>query len=153
MALEALPRTANGKVDRRALPAPDRVQPDRESPAATPRTPTEATLAEIWQQVLGIDQVGVEDGFFDLGGNSLSTIQVAFGIRRAFNVDLPLEGILTASTLRALAGEIDQRLLEHAGESTLAQLLEEVDQLSDHEAQTLAEEETRAVSSEPARDR
>ena len=66
-----------------------------------------------------------------------------------------LEGgnILTASTLRALAGEIDQRLLEQAGESTLAQLLEEVDQLSDHEAQTLAEEETRAVSSEPARDR
>jgi acyl carrier protein len=120
---------------------------------AAPRTPTEATLAGIWQQVLGIEQVGVADGFFDLGGNSLSTIQVAFGVRRAFNVELPLHSILTAPTLRALAGEIDEKLLAQAGESTLAELLEEVDQLSDQEAQTLAEEETRAVSSQTSRDR
>jgi acyl carrier protein len=144
--LDALPRTPNGKLDRRALPLPGQVPAERETPVAAPRTPVEAALADIWKRVLQVEQVGVEDSFFDLGGNSLTTIQVAFGIRRAFEIELPLQTILTAPTLSALAARVEEQLLEQVADTTLAELLGEVDQLSDEEARALAQEEIRAAS-------
>ncbi len=123
--LGALPRTANGKVDRHALPSPDHVRSDRTAPVAAARTPIEATLAEIWRRVLRVEHVGIEDSFVDLGGNSLSSIQVAFGIRSAFQIELPLEDILTAPTLRALAGRVEERLRQEGGDATLAATLGE----------------------------
>jgi natural product biosynthesis luciferase-like monooxygenase protein len=121
--LDALPRTANGKLDRHALPTPDQVHSDHTAPVAAPRTPIEATLAEIWKRVLRVEHVGVDDSFVDLAGNSLSSIQVAFGIRSAFQIELPLEDILTAPTLRALAERVEERLREESGEAKLAALL------------------------------
>jgi natural product biosynthesis luciferase-like monooxygenase protein len=121
--LDALPRTANGKLDRHALPSPDRVHSDRTERTTAPRTPIEATLAEIWKRVLRVEHVGIDDSFTDLAGNSLSSIQVAFGIRSAFQIELPLEDILTAPTLRALAERVEERLREEAGEAKLAALL------------------------------
>ena len=73
MQLQALPLTASGKVNRRALPAPERAA---EAVYVAPRTPTEEVLAGIWAQVLGVDRVGVESSFFDLGGHSLLAMQV-----------------------------------------------------------------------------
>ncbi len=73
--LEALPLTPSGKVDRRALPAPDPVQPQLQDTFAAPRTPIEETLAKIWAQVLGIERVGIHDNFFELGGDSILCIQ------------------------------------------------------------------------------
>ncbi|MFS0516458.1 amino acid adenylation domain-containing protein [Nostoc sp. UIC 10607] len=73
--LETLPLTPSGKIDRRALPAPDPVQPQLQDTFAAPRTPTEETLAKIWAQVLGIERVGIHDNFFELGGDSILCIQ------------------------------------------------------------------------------
>jgi amino acid adenylation domain-containing protein/non-ribosomal peptide synthase protein (TIGR01720 family) len=74
--LEALPLTANGKVDRRALPAPEEERPELAQAFLAPRTRVEETLAAIWAQVLRLDQVGVHDNFFELGGDSILSIQI-----------------------------------------------------------------------------
>jgi amino acid adenylation domain-containing protein/non-ribosomal peptide synthase protein (TIGR01720 family) len=81
--LEALPLTSNGKVDRRALPAPGSERPELATAYVAPRTPAEQQLAAIWAQVLGLDQVGVHDNFFDLGGDSILSIQVIARARQA----------------------------------------------------------------------
>ncbi|MFZ5918977.1 MAG: amino acid adenylation domain-containing protein [Chloroflexota bacterium] len=74
--LEGLPLTPNGKVDRKALPAPDETRPELEAAYEAPRTAAEETLAGIWAAVLGVEQVGVHDSFFELGGDSILSIQV-----------------------------------------------------------------------------
>jgi amino acid adenylation domain-containing protein/non-ribosomal peptide synthase protein (TIGR01720 family) len=74
--LEALPLTANGKVDRRALPTPDKTRPQLEEVFVAPRTKEEAILADIWTKVLDLRQVGIHDNFFSLGGDSIRSIQV-----------------------------------------------------------------------------
>jgi len=74
--LDALPLTANGKVDRQALPAPDSARPDLEEDLVAPRTPAERRLAAIWSEVLGVERIGVHDNFFALGGDSILSIQV-----------------------------------------------------------------------------
>ncbi len=74
--LDALPLTANGKVDRRALPIPEPLRPDLAEALVLPRTPTEEIVAGIWSSVLGIEQVGIHDNFFALGGDSIRSIQV-----------------------------------------------------------------------------
>jgi amino acid adenylation domain-containing protein len=81
--LDALPLTSNGKVDRRALPAPDTARPELEGEYVEARTRTERLLAEIWAQVLNRKQVGIHDNFFDLGGDSILTIQIAAKANRA----------------------------------------------------------------------
>ncbi|RKH63065.1 amino acid adenylation domain-containing protein, partial [Corallococcus llansteffanensis] len=82
MALEALPLTSNGKVDRRALPAPES-RPELPQRYVAPRTPLEARLADVWAKVLGLTSVGVEDNFFALGGDSISSLQVVARARQA----------------------------------------------------------------------
>jgi len=106
--LDELPLTANGKVDRRSLPEP--LDPSRflelEAPAA-PRTPTEEMLEGIWSEILGRERIGVGESFFDLGGHSLSAIQAASRIRKAFDVELPLRTLFEEPTVAALARRID----------------------------------------------
>jgi amino acid adenylation domain-containing protein len=74
--LDSMPLTVNGKVDRKALPAPDTARPELESEFVAPRTEEEKTLAKIWEDVLRVDSVGVKDNFFELGGDSIRSIQV-----------------------------------------------------------------------------
>jgi amino acid adenylation domain-containing protein len=74
--LKEFPRTANGKLDRKALPAPTSARPDLERPFTPPRTPLEKSLADIWSEVLGIEKVGVHDNFFDLGGASIKALRI-----------------------------------------------------------------------------
>ncbi|MBA2324361.1 MAG: non-ribosomal peptide synthetase, partial [Pseudonocardiales bacterium] len=80
--LDALPLNTSGKLDRRALPAPDRLT-EPVSRYVAPRTPTEHTLAQVWAEVLGLEQVGVEDNFFELGGDSILSIQLVSRVRKA----------------------------------------------------------------------
>ena len=81
--LPALPLTENGKVDRKALPAPTISRDGTAQPSVAPRTPTEETLARIWSAVLGIDKVGIHEHFFELGGDSILSIQVVSRCRQA----------------------------------------------------------------------
>ncbi|MBW8879185.1 MAG: amino acid adenylation domain-containing protein, partial [Acidobacteria bacterium] len=106
MALESLPLTANGKVDRGALPAPEARDSRRGEPAA-PRTELERRLCEIWQEVLGVERVGIEDGFFDLGGHSLLVIRLVSKVNSQLGIRLSPRRIFEHSTVRALAGVIE----------------------------------------------
>lgn len=104
--LDDLPLTTNGKVDRRALPAPDTSRPELEETFVAPRTTDEEMLARIWSEVLGIDQIGIHDTFFELGGHSLVATQVISRIRKAFQVDLPVYILFQEPTVAKLAAKI-----------------------------------------------
>ena len=103
--LDTLPLTPNGKVDRKALPAPTMYR--QEDRYVAPRTPIEEGLAEIWQQVLRLEQVGIHDSFFELGGHSLLATQVISRVRATFQVELPLRALFEAPTIAGLAERID----------------------------------------------
>ncbi|MCA1682194.1 MAG: condensation domain-containing protein, partial [Actinobacteria bacterium] len=103
--LDRLPLSPSGKVDRRALPAPDSSQRP-ESEYVAPRTPAEQILAEVWAQVLGVDRVGVQDNFFELGGDSILSIQVISRVRAAFGVEVSVRSLFTSPTVTGLAGVI-----------------------------------------------
>ncbi|MGF2038868.1 MAG: non-ribosomal peptide synthetase [Nostoc sp. CmiVER01] len=105
--LESLPLTPNGKIDRRALPKPELDSTLLEKFVA-PRTPIEEMLAQIWAQVLRVEQVSIYDNFFELGGHSLLATQLLSRIRNIFKVELPLRSLFAAATLAELAQEIGQ---------------------------------------------
>ncbi|MDB4948389.1 MAG: tycC3 [Gemmatimonadetes bacterium] len=117
VALDALPLTRHGKVDRAALPEPE-MEPT--AAFAPPRTPTEEVLAAVWADVLGIDRVGADDAFFALGGHSLLATRVVSRVRDAFGVEMPLRATFEQPTLSALAAEIDRLLRADAGTDALA---------------------------------
>jgi amino acid adenylation domain-containing protein/non-ribosomal peptide synthase protein (TIGR01720 family) len=103
--LDALPLTNNGKLDRRALPAPDVHRPELTERYEAPTTPAEQTLAAIWSQVLRVERVGIHDNFFALGGDSILTIQVLSMARRAGLVLTPTQFFAnqTVATLARVA--------------------------------------------------
>ncbi|SCL14545.1 amino acid adenylation domain-containing protein [Micromonospora nigra] len=103
--LDALPRTASGKLDRRALPEPTWRETTGSGPAA-PRTPTEEQLVVLWRDVLGRTEVGVHDNFFALGGHSLTATRLIARIRTTFGVDLALRSLFAAPTVAELAVEV-----------------------------------------------
>ncbi|HVS37748.1 MAG TPA: amino acid adenylation domain-containing protein, partial [Gemmataceae bacterium] len=113
--LDALPLNANGKVDRKALPAPADTRPESAGDYAAPTTATEKIVAGIWRDVLQMKCVGVHDNFLELGGHSLLAAQVVARIRDAFRVELPLGGIFQAPTVAGLAA-----LLDRAGDEASA---------------------------------
>jgi amino acid adenylation domain-containing protein len=101
--LAALPLNRNGKVDRKALPAPDAGRLHLDSAYAPPRTPDEKTLAAIWQDVLGHERIGVDDNFFELGGSSLLLVEIEARLREAFHRDIPIVEMFRHPTIRSLA--------------------------------------------------
>jgi nonribosomal peptide synthetase DhbF len=103
--LAALPLTANGKLDRRALPEPDK---STSAPAAQPQSVTEVTVAAIWQGVLAVDAVGVADNFFDLGGNSLLLIQVLSRLRQQIHRSVEMTDLFRYPNIRTLAEHLDR---------------------------------------------
>jgi acyl-CoA synthetase (AMP-forming)/AMP-acid ligase II len=128
--MDALPRTAGGKLDRRALvydaaaAAPAAFEP--------PRTGTERELAAIWAEVLQVQRAGVHDTFFALGGHSLIAMQLAARIHQRMGVELPLRAIFDHPGLAGMAAAVDA-----AREAELAALLAEVEGMSDDEARAL----------------
>ncbi|MBD2510596.1 non-ribosomal peptide synthase/polyketide synthase [Nostoc muscorum FACHB-395] len=105
--LEFLPLTPNGKVDRKALPIPDSHNTQLAVSFVAPRTPVEKVLADIWANVLHLEQVGVLDNFFELGGHSLSTIRVMSQVNETFQINLPLRHLFAAPTIAELAQTIE----------------------------------------------
>ncbi|HEV2147026.1 MAG TPA: amino acid adenylation domain-containing protein [Longimicrobiaceae bacterium] len=113
VALERLPLTASGKIDRRALPVTEAAGGSREHVA--PRTPAEEVTAAIWADVLHRERVGATDDFFALGGHSLLATRVVSRIREAFGVELPLRAVFEASTLEGLAERVEAARRAGAG--------------------------------------
>jgi len=101
--LEELPLTPHGKVDRRALPAPEA---SHEAEISLERSPAEELLAGIWSALLRVSAIGPRDNFFDLGGHSLLATQVVSRVREVFGVELPLRALFETPTLAALAARI-----------------------------------------------
>ena len=104
--LQSFPVTSNGKLDRKALPAPDGLRPDLEKPYVAPRTELEAHIAGIWAQMLKVERVGAEDNFFELGGHSLLATRVVSSLRTSFQIELPLRSLFEAPTPATLAQKI-----------------------------------------------
>jgi acyl-coenzyme A synthetase/AMP-(fatty) acid ligase len=124
--LEALPLTPNGKVDRSVLPAPDATNTVRDRAIVAPSTPTEERLAEIVASLLSLEQVGVDQNYFLLGGNSLLGTQIILRVAEAFAVDLSLLNLFEAPTVRELSAEIERLIfaeLEALNDEELLRLL------------------------------
>jgi amino acid adenylation domain-containing protein len=145
--LEQLPRTPSGKIDRLALPDPE-TPSDATAEYVAPGSPMEEAVAAIWSQVLGVEQVGVEEDFFALGGHSLLATQVVAQVRSDFAVDLPLHSLFTYPTVASLTGEIVRMMGDSEGEET-ARLMAELEGLSDEEAERLLAAEPAPPDSRP----
>jgi len=109
--LEKLPLTANGKVDRMSLPAPEDTNTLRDSAYTAPRTDMEKTVARILERVLGLEHVDVEENFFSLGGHSLLGAQLVARLRDTFGIEMPLRVIFEAPSVAELSSEIDRLLV------------------------------------------
>jgi amino acid adenylation domain-containing protein len=142
--LDALPLNS-GKVDRKALPAPEQVslQTARPfvAPFVAPRTPFEEELAVIWQNLLRVERVGVHDNFFELGGHSLIATQLALRVQETFHVSLTLQTIFDGPTISEMTAAITAKLSEEEGQAELNQMLEDLKQLSPDEIKVLLEAE------------
>ncbi|AUX21618.1 hypothetical protein SOCEGT47_021040 [Sorangium cellulosum] len=114
--LDALPLSANGKVDRKALPAPAWADPAERAARAAPRTGLEQAIAEVWRAVLGLDFVGAHDDFFAIGGHSLSATRVAARLRDLLGVEVAVRSLFEAPTVAALAARLERPAREAAGE-------------------------------------
>jgi acyl carrier protein len=110
--LAALPLNSSGKVDHRALPAPDASRPELAAAYAPPETAAQEGVAAIWCEVLGLEQVGIHDDFYDLGGHSLLLPQVMHRLQRDFQVEVPLRSLAEETTVAGLALTVEELLLE-----------------------------------------
>ncbi|MFC9328528.1 amino acid adenylation domain-containing protein [Kitasatospora sp. NPDC057015] len=111
--LPAMPLTPNGKLDRRALPAPEPAATTEDTPvgpAAEAGDPVEAGLREIWSEVLGIPEIGLDEDLFDLGGHSLTIIQISARIRKAFGVDVDFDVFFDFPTVAGIAAAVKELL-------------------------------------------
>jgi amino acid adenylation domain-containing protein len=129
--LDALPLSATGKVDRKALPAPDG-QPVAQAAYVAPRTALEALLAGICAQVLGAERVGVHDDFFDLGGSSILATQVVTTVQEILPVDLPLRNVFETPTVAQIADLLEQRFrtLDEEDRASVGEVLAEFERLT-----------------------
>ncbi|MDB4948385.1 MAG: pcbAB [Gemmatimonadetes bacterium] len=133
--MDAIPLTANGKVDRRALPEPEPLRPD-EADGTEPSTETERRLAGMWGELLRVERVYADDHFFALGGHSLLAAQMAARVREELGVGLSLPAVLKAGTVAALAAAVDAEVA-----AVQAELEAELAGLSDEEVRALLEAE------------
>jgi amino acid adenylation domain-containing protein len=101
--LDAFPLNPNGKIDRKALPPPERVRHQSSVELVTPRDNLETQLIEIWSEILGVRPSSIKDDFYDLGGNSLLAVRLFAQIARVFGIDLPISLLLKSSTIEQLA--------------------------------------------------
>jgi amino acid adenylation domain-containing protein len=148
--LDALPLTANGKLDRRALPPPGQSRPELETSYLAPRTPAEEKLATIWAEVLKLKQVGVNDDFFQLGGHSLLATQVISRVRESFAIELPLRYLFDFPTVAGLATAITAfakdaptrapQAITRERDREAEDLLANIDQLTDEQVEALLSE-------------
>jgi amino acid adenylation domain-containing protein len=145
--LEALPLSANGKVDRKALPAPDSSLVS--DIYVAPRDAVEEMIAEVWAEVLRVERVGVEDNFFESGGHSLLAMQVVSHLRQLMGCELPLRLMFEEPTVAGLASALARDPEARASALRAAQMLARLSSLSEEEVESmLSEERLTAAGSE-----
>ena len=127
MILDAIPLTAVGKVDRSSLPKVGNQRPQLDYEYEAPKTPIEVKLAQIWREVLVLDEVGIYDPFLDLGGDSLLAVKVVSRIMRALQIEMPLRSLFDAPTIFEMAIIIDQSLAARTEPDALWRLLTEIE--------------------------
>jgi acyl carrier protein len=143
VSLERMPLTSNGKLDRRALPMPQREVEHEGRQRTPPQSGTEKELARIWEQVLEVEGIERDDSFFDLGGHSVSAMQATARIRAELDVEMPMHWMFEHSTVRTLAEQIDsQRQNQGAqtameGGQEMEDLLERVKSMSEGQVKEL----------------
>jgi acyl carrier protein len=141
--LEALPMTPNGKVDRLALPAPDRARPDLEETFVAPCTPVEEVVAGILAGVLGLERIGAHNNFFELGGHSLLATQVMARIRRAFRVELPLRRFFEAPTVAQLSQAIIANEIGPGQAEKIARILQSLEGMSAEDVTNMLQQKSK----------
>jgi amino acid adenylation domain-containing protein len=112
VAMDALPKLGSGKIDRRALPSPA-AQPTRQRPLIAPANELQQRLLSIWQNVLKLDAIGIEDRFFEIGGSSLQAVELMGQLRRALDQRVPLIRFFEAPTVRELAALLEREYADH----------------------------------------
>ena len=127
--VENLPVTQHGKLDRHNLPKPSLARPTLDTPFAPPRTSVEITLVALWQELLGVAQVGIYDHFLDLGGNSLLATQIMTRVQNIFQIELALPTLFGAPTIAALALMITQFQAQQMDSFLVEQLLDGLETL------------------------
>ncbi|WP_460732647.1 phosphopantetheine-binding protein, partial [Lysobacter tyrosinilyticus] len=137
--LEKLPLTPNGKLDRKALPAPDQSAVASRTYEA-PVGEVEQVLAGIWQELLGLERVGRHDHFFELGGHSLLVMQLVIRVRERFDVDIQLRSLFEQPVLSVLAEMVVAARLSMFAEDDLADMEQELGDLSEEELLALLSE-------------
>jgi len=139
--LEALPLSANGKVDHKALPAPDAAFLPKTFVA--PNTPVEKVLAGIWAEILGVEKISIHDNFFiDLGGHSLLATQIISAVRDTFGVDVPMRSFFESPTASEQAAALVENPAQRENVENTAQLLLSLAELSDEEVEQMLAEKT-----------
>jgi acyl carrier protein len=104
--LDGMPLAGPGKVDLKALPELGRDRPELHTPLALPRTPIEEKIAQIWAEVLGLEQVGIDDDFFQLGGDSLIASRIVARIIDTFQIEVPLSALFNAPKIATMASVV-----------------------------------------------
>jgi acyl-CoA synthetase (AMP-forming)/AMP-acid ligase II/acyl carrier protein len=110
--MEAFPLTPNGKIDRKALPAPDGADLTQGASYVAPRTVLEEIIVEVWKEVLKVERIGIHDNFFELGGHSLLATRVIARLRNVLDLDIPLRSLFEYPVIARLAMEIDVQLAD-----------------------------------------
>ena len=147
VSMDGFPLTPNGKIDRGALPAPEAGPSALARDFVAPSTPAERQIAQVWEEVLGVKDIGIYDNFFALGGHSLLATQVMARIKTRLQIALPLRTLFLQPTVASLAEALQQaQQPSDTAEEVLAALINDMDALSDEEAKALLEMETRENS-------
>jgi amino acid adenylation domain-containing protein len=146
--LDSLPLTATGKLDRRHLPKPDLSRAKSEQTLMAPRSPLEQNIAAIWSEVLGLENIGVQDNFFDLGGHSLLATQIVSRLRTQFGIEVALRRLFEEPTIEGLARAVVQSELEQVDDQNLAALIGDLEQMPEEEIDKLLSEEPTGILSQ-----
>jgi amino acid adenylation domain-containing protein len=133
--IDEFPLTSGGKINRRALPEPQFNRPAADASVDLPGTPLEEMLLESWQEVLNLNQIGVNENFFDLGGHSLLAARLVSNIRSTMDVELNMVDVFEAPTISSMAELLYPRVAGTESDTELARLIEELAGLSEEEAQ------------------
>lgn len=142
--LDVLPLNASGKIDRAALPKPDGAGLSGEAFYVAPETELQEEIAALWREVLAVERVGLHDNFFDLGGHSLRATRLVARVRQVFGIELPVREVFQGPTVAEMEVTITGRLAAGEDEGELAQMLDEIRDLSPEELADLLGDDDRA---------